>query len=269
VNHLNRIDIVLNAIVILTLVSLETSPLWIPVVFEYELAEELTPEPSATPTSTPTPTPTPPPPTNETIRIMPLGDSITQGDSNGGYRQKLYLDLTDAGFSIDFVGSLSSPSSPNPSFDTDHEGHSGWHANQIEDNVYQWLVNNPTDIVLLHIGTNDITYGDQNVSEVEGILDEIDRYEINYNQSVTVLLARIILRTDNLVLNETTKDFNNAVVVMAQTRIANGDDIIIVDMENALTYPDDMNDGEHPNAVGYEKMADTWLGALLPILTPA
>lgn len=204
---MNKIDVVLNAIVILTLVSLVTSPLWIPVVFEYELAEELTPEPSPTPI--PTPTPTPPPPTNETIRIMPLGDSITAGESTGGYRPKLYFDLTNAGF---------------------------------------------------------IANGDQNVTEVADILNQIDLFENDYNKSVTVILARIILLTDDPTLNETTKEFNNAVVAMAQARIANGDDIIVVDMENALTYPDDMMDGEHPNVVGYEKMADTWLEALMPIL---
>ena len=40
----------------------------------------------------------------ETIFIMPLGDSITFGDSNGGYRQKLYLDLTTHGLNVNFVG---------------------------------------------------------------------------------------------------------------------------------------------------------------------
>ena len=52
------------------------------------------------------------------IRIMPLGDSITEGDGGismnddsliVGYRQKLYLDLLDGGYSnLNFVGSLSS-----------------------------------------------------------------------------------------------------------------------------------------------------------------
>ena len=49
------------------------------------------------------------------IRIMPLGDSITYGswsESSGGYRQKLFLDLSQTGFNVDFVGALSSPNSP-------------------------------------------------------------------------------------------------------------------------------------------------------------
>lgn len=198
------------------------------------------------------------------IKIMPLGDSITNGDSNGCYRQNLYLNLIDAGFDVDFVGSQSYPSSPDPPFDTDHEGHSGWCAYEIRDNVYDWLELNPADFVLLHIGTNDVALGTEDVNEIAEILDEIDRYETNYARTVRVFLARIILRSDDSALNETTKDFNNAVDGMAQARISNGDDITIVDMENALIYPDDMRpaDGEHPNGVGYEKMADVWYTAV-------
>jgi len=202
---------------------------------------------------------------SDPIYIMPLGDSITLGNANGGYRQKLYLDLTDDGFNVDFVGNQSDPDSPDPWFDTDHEGHPGWHANQIRDNVYDWLELNPADFVLLHIGTNDISYGDkaQNVkNEVNEILDNIDLYEDDYNKDITVFLARIILRTDDVAKNETTKAFNDALEDMALDRIADGDDIIIVDMENALTYPDDMASGVHPNAVGYQKMADVWYNAI-------
>ena len=62
--------------------------------------------------------------------------------------------------------------------------------------------------------------------------------------------------------------FNNSVAVMAQDRISNPinpafpDDIIIVDQQTALVYPDDMDDNLHPKQVGYEKMAGEWLNAL-------
>ena len=53
---------------------------------------------------------------------------------------------------------------------------------------------------------------------------------------------------------------------MAQTRIANGDKIIIVDMENgaSIVYGQapnsgDMWDNKHPYETGYEKMATVWL----------
>jgi len=199
------------------------------------------------------------------IRIMPLGDSITEGvygsSLNIGYRRPLYLSLTAAGCDVNFVGGMAAGIPTD--FDRDHEGHSGWRADQIRDNVYDWLNNNPADIVLLHIGTNDITGGNEDVAEVNDILNEIDEY----SQDITVVLAaRIILRNDTK--NPQTIAFNDAVEAMAAERITNGDDIIIVDMEDALTYPDDLADAVHPNDSGYNKMADVWYDALIDYFTP-
>jgi len=153
-------------------------------------------------------------------------------------------------------------------FDTDHEGYGARSrtANQIGDNVYGWLVNNTADIVLLHIGTNDISGKNEDVLEVEAILDNIDQYENDYEVCITVVLARIILRLDSFTKNETTKVFNNQVELMANQRISNGDDIVIVDMENALLYPHDMADDLHPTPVGYGKMADVWFKAVKTII---
>ena len=126
-------------------------------------------------------------------------------------------------------------------------------------------MSNPADIVLLHIGTNDVSGGIEDAVTVEAILNNIDQYETDYTTSVKVLLARIILRTDSR--NPETIAFNDAVEAMALLRIAGGDDIVMVDQENALTYPGDMDDDVHPNDTGYGKMADEWFAVLDPILT--
>lgn len=170
------------------------------------------------------------------INIMPLGNSITKGSTGSsdltGYRRYLDLSLIGEGFDIDFVGSLAG-GLPND-FDKDHEGHSGFTSSQIADMVYDYLeaqrlANTPADIVLLHIGTNDIddpTFDMSNsVSEVERILDEIDSYEIDNEREVWVILARIINRNCStdfpvpcLESAEITT-FNNNVAAMAQDRI--------------------------------------------------
>jgi lysophospholipase L1-like esterase len=204
---------------------------------------------------------------SDIIKIMPLGDSITYGvtDANEvidpsitvGYRQKLYLELVKFGYNVNFVGSLQTGESAKPLFDYDHEGHrGGWRDDQIAANIYNFLTQNPADIVLLHIGTNDL---DTNPADVEQILNEIDRYSVN----VIVILARIINRQS---YSLTTTKFNDNVEKMALNRIAKGDKILLVDMESALDYTIDMADNVHPNSVGYEKMADVWLEALLTIL---
>lgn len=196
------------------------------------------------------------------LRIMPLGDSITFGynGSNsdlGGYRSTLETGLLSEDYVFDFVGSLDDGP---PAFDNDHEGHGGWHADEIAFSIYQWLIDNPAEVVLLHIGTNDISNG-QNAEgiaeEIELILDEIDRYEKDAQIDIIVILARIINQYDPI---QEIKDLNSAIQDLADTR---EDDIIVVDMESALIYPDDMSDMLHPNDIGYSKMADEWLEAIV------
>jgi len=196
---------------------------------------------------------------------MPLGDSITLGagsTSFNGYRKPLYEALTGAGCNFDFVGSQTAGDFQ----DLDHEGHGGWHADtagtsDILGQVYNWLTANPADIVLLHIGTNDITADGQDANEVSDILDEIDRFSTD----IKVILALIIDRVPHSLA---TTQFNIDVNNMAQNRIATGDDIIVVDMEHALSYPTDMYDYLHPNNAGYAKMADVWFDALDNVINP-
>ena len=80
------------------------------------------------------------------------------------------------------------------------------------------------------------------VSEVSSIIDNIHQW----NSSVKIILARIILRTDNLTLSQTTATYDDALEAMVSTR-ADRNNIIVVNMENALNYPDDLGpDSIHP-----------------------
>ncbi len=193
---------------------------------------------------------------------MPLGDSITLGEGSSGmigYRRDLYSNLTESGFDIDFVGGESDGSLFD--FDRDHEGHSGWTAKEIRNNIETWLNNNPPDIILLHIGTNDINSDSEDVDDVEDILDIIQQFEDDNDLDIKVILARIILRTDGKAGQTVT--FNNSVENMALTRISNGDDIDIVDMQTEVDTSSEMADDLHPNDNGYENMADVWLDAII------
>ncbi len=195
------------------------------------------------------------------IKIMPLGNSITHGyiapaidpEYRVGYRQKLYLDLTAMGYNIDFVGSQQAGQMVLPAFDNDNEGHPGWTAYEISVSIYDWLVNNPADVVLLHAGTNGLV---SNPDDIEFTLDEIDRY----SEDITVVLALIINQKE---YNPLVTTFNDNVENMALDRIFNGDKIFIVDQENALTSELDFFDNLHPNLTGYKKMASVWAEALL------
>jgi lysophospholipase L1-like esterase len=207
--------------------------------------------------------------THSQIRIMPLGDSITKGvagsSDSTGYRRALYLSLTGAGHSVNFVGSQANGHPTD--FDRDHEGHGGYRADQIRDTISSWLTTNPADIILLHIGTNDISQGQTNsstVSEVNEILDKIDAK----STATVVFLARIINRNDGQSLINKTRRYNDSLESLANRRIANGDLIFVVDQESALSYPADLADAVHPNDAGYGKMAQRWFTALSNYLTP-
>ncbi|WP_459947610.1 GDSL-type esterase/lipase family protein, partial [Desulfocastanea catecholica] len=184
------------------------------------------------------------------IKIMPLGDSITRGygsDFMVGYRQDLFRSLVETGYKIDFVGNEAEGELSPQFFDYDHEGHGGWTPSQVALNVFGWLLVTQPDVILLHIGTNDI----KDISGVEKILDEIDRY----SSSIVVVLAKIINRQP---YHLETSLFNNKLEAMASNRQLAGDLIYIVDMENALNYSTDMSDLLHPNNDGYTKMSRVW-----------
>jgi lysophospholipase L1-like esterase len=232
----------------------------------------------------------------DTIKILPLGNSITEGYTDGsltepqmrGYRYGLRYLLQHAGYQVDFVGSQSAGS--DYFSDCQHAGIGGTRDQYIvrlltdgydERNGIQILVPPRTyldeynpDIILLHIGTNDITQegsaaiANQKVTE---ILNLVDQYEARAEKEVLVFLALIINRIKPWTPGspaEITSSFNNAIKSMAQSRIAAGDKIVIVDMENDAGFlysSEDMaNDGEgiHPNDLGYSKMANLWFSSI-------
>ena len=234
-----------------------------------------------------------------TIRIMPLGDSITFEDYVGdtrpdgvrtSYRDDLWYSLKDAGYDVDFVGSRIAGEDIVPQFDPYNAGFPGIRDDQIAtlldtgfnelDGIWEtpgpYLESYPADIILLHIGTNDL---DTNTGDVEDILDEIDEYEISSGNEVTVILALIINHQGHVCHNgSTTTTFNENIEDMAEDRITAGDKIIIVDMECGAgidyrleSLGGDMIDTLHPDpdGNGYAKMADVWFSALEQILPVA
>ncbi len=240
--------------------------------------------------------------------VMPFGDSITAGIlGNGlppgtedgttvpreqsmriGYRKKLHDDLnnpTNGGFQVNFVGERQDGQGAGL-LDDDHEGFPGRTTAQAGDFLMNWLndSNNNVDVVLMHLGSNDVNdkgfQAGNSVSDAEAILDDIQAWEDTHHP-VTVLLALITDRETPAfpqfagfpALNPNVEALNNQLRAMANTRIANGDKIVIVNQHDALKYPDDLDKSDnsdpgvqadmvHPNQGGYNKMADTWLKSL-------
>ncbi|GGM28194.1 cellulose binding domain-containing protein [Micromonospora yangpuensis] len=188
------------------------------------------------------------------VRVMPLGDSITDGfNVPGGYRIELWRRLVAGGHQVDFVGSL--VNGPSSLGDRNHEGHSGWTIAQIDANVVNWLRTTTPRTVLLHIGTNDM-YGDTSgaPARLSALIDKITATA----PAADVFVATIVPRSgaDNQV-----RAFNAAIPGIVQSKVNAGRKVHLVDMYNALTLAD-LADGVHPNLGGYDKMAAVWHNAL-------
>jgi lysophospholipase L1-like esterase len=193
------------------------------------------------------------------VRIMPLGDSITYGvgsSTGSSYRAALWDRLVgQAGFAVDFVGSQRSGILP----DTDNEGHSGWRIDQIAASVDGWLAAAQPDVVLLHIGTNDMNQNYQVSTAPQrlgALLDQI----LADRPAATVLVAKIVPALDPAVQSRIDA-FNAAVPAVVAAR---GSRARLVDL--SVLSPADLADTLHPNDNGYARMAVRWYSALEGVL---
>jgi len=200
------------------------------------------------------------------LRVMPLGDSITQGESSS-YRQPLWLALDEAGISVDFIGSMSggySGSHNANDYDTDHEGHWGWRADQVLRRINQWAKQATPDIVLMHLGTNDIGAGqdiDDTVDEIDQIIDRLREH----NPQVHVLVAAIIpVAYESATIRIT--QFNEGLARLVNMKHTPTSRVVLVDHFTGFDAAQDTYDGIHPNERGNHKMAERWLVAIQSLL---
>ncbi len=205
------------------------------------------------------------------IQILPLGNSITRGvtgsTDNAGWRNDLAELLDNAGINYDFVGSLQHGTG----FDNEHEGHNGYWADEVLAELAGWLNSNPPDMVLFHIGTNDISSSQSNSSTVSEIGQNLDVIR-DFDPNIITILAGIIPRTDNK--DATTTDLVGRIEGLVTQRQAAGERVFYVDMNGAFKassswatdyYPS--GDSVHPNDTGYGVMAGVWLGGIMDALT--
>jgi acyl-CoA thioesterase-1 len=191
-------------------------------------------------------------------RIMPLGDSITDGyEIPGGYRIELWRILKARNFAVDFVGS--ERNGPDSLPDKDHEGHNGWRIDEIQASVRIWLPKYRPDVVLLLIGTNDMwqRYRVANAPARLGALVD----EIHALRPASSILVSTLPPTGLARFNRRVAKYNAAIRQVVRSRAAAGRPISLVDAGGRLT-PADLADGVHPSAVGYRKLARAWGAAL-------
>ena len=212
------------------------------------------------------------------LRIMPLGDSITEGFRSyptGGYRGPLWTRLTGAGYAVDYVGSVADSQCTVPGFDGDHEGHGGWCVDAqsrgdqygLKEHLNSWFAVIPApDVVLLHVGTND---ADNNPEAFQGIKTRYEALlDVIYaaHPNVHVVVSTVMWRNwseynrDCEALRAAIKTYlNDELPGLVAAQKAKGRKISLVDMNAAVPGGNEnFNDNIHPNATGYALMADVW-----------
>ena len=214
------------------------------------------------------------------IRILPLGDSITQGGradrEEYTYRYPLYYMLRDAGYNVDFIGSLKQglnaqstwPERNGVAFDPDHEGHYGWKTAAARDKLAEWIKTYPAppDIALIHLGTNDQGSKDFQQDIVQPLRDMIALLR-EQNPRVVICVGHL--------------NFNGGAalqirpLVEAMAKELNSEQSPVVTVHHYQGWhekPDeaesDTFDWAHPNPRGQRKMAEKWLEAMKPYLAP-
>jgi lysophospholipase L1-like esterase len=202
------------------------------------------------------------------MRIMPLGDSITQADSShDSYRRPLWKLLQSGGYRVEFVGSENENHRGGPpirDFDLDHEGHWGWRTDEVLSNIGSWARAARPDVVLLHLGTNDALEGESpasTVSEIERIIDRLREA----NATVTVLVAKVI-PTANTSWNRDIERLNTEISPIASRKSTPTSIVTVIDQFSGFDGQRDTYDGVHPNAGGESRMANRWFQSLEPIL---
>jgi lysophospholipase L1-like esterase len=215
---------------------------------------------------------------NAQVRILPYGDSVTTFGSNpeSSYRYWLWKDLTDFGFVLDqdfiFVGTESgvqdgAPANdwPAEEFSGDEGESSGGAAGEAADVA---AATNP-DIVLLDFGSNDYDASQSvkdTLAQTRANLDAIIQAFAAQNPNVTILLAK---PTPWVVTPDSppgTKQFmsglSGAVAKAAADSRKAGVNVVLVNQRGGFNARKNTKDGEHPNVVGEQKIANKYFQAL-------
>ena len=212
----------------------------------------------------------------DTVKIMPIGDSITFGyGEDGGYRKYLDQALKAKEIPFDMVG----PEGQNEAsfnyngqrvtYDNNHAGYSGYTIKQTypipswgENGLLEVLQKKNAvkqaqpDIVLLIIGTNDMT-ANRDLSECSQSLHDLLDYIIGDMPSDSVIFLGSIPEFTAYGGNaQRVANYNNTVKQVAESY---GDNVQFADVHGCLNGMADMaSDKLHPTGAGYEKMGKFW-----------
>ena len=224
------------------------------------------------------------------VKIMPLGDSITYGMADeGGYRKFLSYFLTQNGFTdVDLVGPEGSNSATfnyngkQVTYDDNHAGYSGYTITDLPGGWFgqlngiletmqkgDYIRKYSPDIILLQIGTNDVSNGHLDGSE-ERLHQLLDYLRENMPSDGKIFLTTIPDLGNTGFGSNSNGDiqkYNELIKKVAGDYSSKN--VIYADIHSVIDASKDLADGVHPNAGGYEKMGQYWFNTIKDYLSPS
>ncbi|GAA2669622.1 Lysophospholipase L1 [Actinosynnema pretiosum] len=203
-------------------------------------------------------------------RVMALGDSIT--GSPGCWRALLAGELGGTGHAdVDFVGTQPATDcggAPSPA----HEGHGGFRAVGIvvENRLPGWLTRARPDVVLMHLGTNDVLAGAGAGAVLDAytaLLGQMRRA----NPVVKLLVAQLIPLAPPACPDCPGRvvELNGAIPGWARAHSTPRSPVVVVDQWTGFDPATDTHDGVHPSPAGERKLARRWYPPLVAALAGA
>lgn len=213
------------------------------------------------------------------VRIVCIGDSITQGRRGGGehamtfsYRYPLWKMMVDAQAKVDFVGSLRGGFNGDADwqpyqgqeFDRDHEGHWGWRTQGIRERLEGWLEGYTPDIALILLGSNDrrgIDSGEKTIADTADEMRRIIEILRADNPNVRVLIGHVFHAWDPF------PEMNRAFAALAEEMTTEESSVSVVNhSEGWISHPERAGthtvDWVHPNRRGDLFLAINWFEAI-------
>ena len=209
------------------------------------------------------------PPLNP-VKIMLIGDSITEGaDSNGSYRRYLDGMLRRDGHLIDFVGSRRKHSDDktepdNYEYDVDHEGHWGKDSAWMSENMPRLLTSKVPDVAVIHLGSEDVVSGKFDADPLtDGIVQNIDKLISTLrarNGNVNIVLSTIIPVPGK---DDVVKLLNQKISRYVQSTTTLKHPVVLADQYKGFEASMDLTvGGTLPNAAGAKRMAGVFADAI-------
>lgn len=206
----------------------------------------------------------------DAVRILPLGDSITQADRHRlGYRFWLWQSLQQDAVAADYVGTQARNHEGDPSypadFDRNHEGHWGWRTDEVLAKLPGWLAHYDADIALVHLGTNDCLQRQGS----DATLDELRQIAAALRaDNPRIDIAFATLGPSTWQNPECLTRINAGLTVLQQQLHTEQSRVAVVDAAARLDPQRHLHDGLHPAESGERVIAAAWHEQLAHWLAP-